>query len=145
MLDKQTSRRSPHDSCWVGVHAPWLILEGAMPRPPRPRRVIEGLEGRVYKPRGVAMSQLEEAVLTLDGLEALRLADMQGLYQEAAAERMGVSRATFARVLSEARRIVADALVEGKALNIGGGAISRCPRHEPHGPGQGRRRRCRGS
>jgi hypothetical protein len=57
--------------------------------------------------------------LALDGLEALRLADLEGLYQEAAAEHMGVSRPTFARILARARSAVAEALVEGKVLLIG--------------------------
>ncbi len=87
------------------------------------------------------MDQLEALELTLDGLEAMRLADMEGLYQEDAAERMDVSRATFARILTEARRTVALALVEGRALSIGGGPISRCP--DAHGGGCGRRRRHR--
>jgi predicted DNA-binding protein (UPF0251 family) len=96
-----------------------------MPRPPRRRRVFEGLEERVYKPAGVRMRGLERVSLTLDGLEAIRLADLEGLYQEEAANRMGISRATFARVLAEAHRVVAEALVRGKALDIGGGPIAR--------------------
>lgn len=96
-----------------------------MPRPPRRRRVFEGLEERTYKPAGVRMRGLERVSLTLDGLEAIRLADLEGLYQEEAANRMGISRATFARVLSEAHRVVAEALVRGKALDIGGGPIAR--------------------
>ena len=55
----------------------------------------------------------------LDGLEALRLADLEGLYQEAAAEHMGVSRPTFARILARAHAAVAEALVVGKVLVIG--------------------------
>jgi predicted DNA-binding protein (UPF0251 family) len=87
--------------------------------------VFEGLEERVYKPAGVRMRGLERVSLTLDGLEAIRLADLEGLYQEDAAARMGISRATFARVLAEAHRAVAEALVRGKALDIGGGPIDR--------------------
>jgi predicted DNA-binding protein (UPF0251 family) len=91
------------------------------------------------------MRELEQVNLTLDGLEALRLAELEGLYQEEAAERMGVSRATFARVLTAARKVVADALVHGKAVEISGGPVDRrargswpCPVHG------GRRRRGRG-
>lgn len=93
------------------------------------------------------MADLEAVTLGFDGLEALRLADVEGLYQEAAAERMGVSRATFARIVAAARRTLAEALVEGKAIEIGGGAVRRrrkdawpCPVHG----GRGRRGRgCR--
>jgi len=73
------------------------------------------------------MSGLEVTTLTLDGLEAMRLADLEGLYHDEAAGRMGVSRATFARVLAEARRSVADALVGGKAIEIGGGPVDPRP------------------
>ena len=110
-----------------------------MARPPRVRNVHEELEGGVFKPQGVPTTQLEQVQLTLDGLEALRLADLEGLYQEQAAEQMGVSRATFARILTEARARVARALVERQALVIGGGPVRRC--REGAGLGGCRRRR----
>jgi predicted DNA-binding protein (UPF0251 family) len=122
-----------------------IITEAAMARPVQARKIRHGLSEREFKPRGVPLTGLEQVQLTLDGLEALRLADLEGLYQEEAARRMGVSRATFARVLASARKSVADALVNGKALEIGGGTVSRrargrwpCPVHG------GRRRRGRG-
>ena len=90
-----------------------------MPRPETKRRVSRRLKDRFFKPHAVPMERLELVALSLDGLEALRLADVEGLYQEEAAERMGVSRATFARILSTARRSVADALLNGKAVDIG--------------------------
>jgi hypothetical protein len=62
-------------------------------------------------------------VVTLDEFEAIRLADREGLKQEEAAEKMQISRPTFGRVLEAARRKVADALVEGLPLRIGGGAV----------------------
>lgn len=61
--------------------------------------------------------------LTLDEFEAIRLTDREGLYQEQAAERMGVSRATFGRIVEAARRKIAEVLVEGKALRIEGGPV----------------------
>ncbi|GAG34461.1 unnamed protein product, partial [marine sediment metagenome] len=48
-----------------------------------------------FKPRGIPLAALEEVVLTVDEFEALRLADLQGLYQAQAAEKMDVSRQTF--------------------------------------------------
>jgi hypothetical protein len=56
--------------------------------------------------------------LYLDELEAIRLADLEGLYHEQGAERMGVSRATFGRILEGARRKIAGVLVQGQALRI---------------------------
>ena len=61
--------------------------------------------------------------MALDEVEALRLADLQGLYQEQAAVQMQISRPTFARIIEAARRKVAEALIHGKALRIEGGAV----------------------
>jgi predicted DNA-binding protein (UPF0251 family) len=69
------------------------------------------------------LRDLAEVVMTLDEVEALRLADLDGLYQEQAGEQMKVSRATFARIVESARRKVADALIHGKALRLEGGVI----------------------
>lgn len=94
-----------------------------MVRPKCPRQV-ESIPGSVYfKPRGVPVAALEEVVLSMDEFEAIRLADYEGLYQEEAAERMGISRPTFGRILMAARRKTADALLNGKALKIMGGVI----------------------
>ena len=92
-----------------------------MARPPRCRYVNQLPGSTYFKPRGVPMSQLDEIVVTVDELEALRLADLDGLYQEQAARQMKVSRQTFGRIVSSARRKVAKALVEGAALKIDGG------------------------
>ncbi len=51
-------------------------------------------------------------------VEALRLVDLEGLSQEEAGARMGVSRGTVWRILHEARRKVAQALVEGRRIMI---------------------------
>ena len=91
-----------------------------MPRPRICRRVGCKPEALYFKPRGIPVSLLEEEVLTIDELESLRLADRLGLYHEDAASRMNVSRQTFGRIVESARRKVADALVNGKALKIEG-------------------------
>ena len=80
-------------------------------------------EAVYFKPRGIPVSLLEEVEVTVDELEAIRLADLDGLYQEDAAAKMNVSRQTFGRIVESARRKVADALVGGKALKIEGGNI----------------------
>jgi predicted DNA-binding protein (UPF0251 family)/predicted Fe-Mo cluster-binding NifX family protein len=74
-----------------------------------------------FKPQGVPMRDLNEVYLTLDGFEALRLADHEGLNHDAAAKKMAVSRQTFSRILAQARATVANALVSGLALCIQGG------------------------
>jgi len=77
-----------------------------------------------FRPEGIPARDLEEVVLPLECLEALRLSDLEKLDQETAAARMNVSRQTFGRVLSEAREMVAEALVVGKMIRIHGGAYA---------------------
>jgi hypothetical protein len=77
----------------------------------------------VFHPAGIPARDLGEIVLALDEFEAIRLADLEGLYQEQAAERMSVSRPTFGRILAAAHRKVAEALAHGKTLKIEGGTI----------------------
>ena len=92
-----------------------------MPRPTRPR-CVETVPGVTYfKPQGVPLRLLEEIVLTVDELEAIRLKDLEDLDGEAAAARMAVSRPTYQRILDRARRKVAEVLVQGKALRVEGG------------------------
>jgi uncharacterized protein len=70
------------------------------------------------------MTELEEVVLALDELEALRLVDFEALSQKAAGEKMGVSRGTIGRLLEKGRKIVVDVLLHGKALRIEGGPVA---------------------
>ena len=74
-----------------------------------------------FKPRAVPLGDLSEACLSVEGFEAIRLADLEELTMENAASRMGVSRHTFGRILAEGRKAVADALANGRALRIKGG------------------------
>ena len=94
-----------------------------MPRPCCLRHIDVNPCSVYFKPAGIPVHMLEEVVLTLDELESLRLADLDGLYQEQAAEKMKISRPTFSRVVEQARRKVADALIHGKALRLEGGAV----------------------
>jgi uncharacterized protein len=77
----------------------------------------------VFKPAGIPFRQLEKVVMTLDEFEAIRLADLDSLYHEQAAARMGISRATFSRIVDSAHAKVADVLAHGKALHIEGGPV----------------------
>jgi len=94
-----------------------------MPRPRHCRRVAQLPQANYYKPRGIPLSVLEEVILTVDEFEAIRLTDLEGLYQADAAEKMSVSRQTLGRILETAHKKIADALVHGKALLIKGGPI----------------------
>ena len=76
-----------------------------------------------FKPSGIPFGKLELVKITVDELEAIRLADLEGLYQEQAAEMINVSRQTFGRIIVSAHRKVAEALVMGKSILIEGGEI----------------------
>ncbi len=86
---------------------------------PRPKK-LRLCEGNfcvpAFKPTGTPLSKLERIELFRDELEALRLCDLEGLTQEEAGVRMGVSRGTVQRIITGARRKTAEALTEGKAL-----------------------------
>ena len=90
-------------------------------RPRKSRLVRNAPTARFYKPRGTPMSEITIIALKDEEWEAILLVDHQGHTQEEAAELMGISRPTFSRVLTGARKAVARALVEGAALEIGGG------------------------
>lgn len=92
-----------------------------MPRPRKPRCIAAEPRVSYFKPRGIPLRELEEEYLGMEEIEALRLTDMEGLSMEEAASVMKVSRHTFGRVLRSARKIVARALVHGRALRIEGG------------------------
>jgi len=114
------------------------------PRPSIPRRIAEAAEDRFFKPRGIPLRVLEIVTLGHDELEALRLADLEGLYQAEVAERMGVSRQTVGNILKEAHRKVAEALLQEKAIQVAGGLVVEGPHRGC--PGRGRNRRsCRGA
>lgn len=118
-----------------------------MTRPTKIRAVRHTPTVLHFKPAGVPLRGLEEVALGLDELEALRLADLQNLSHEDVGAMMNVSRATAGRILAEARRKVALALVHGWAIRVEGGAVDlrsadqRGPRGRRRGGGQHRRRR----
>ena len=100
-----------------------------MPRPFRCRRVRCKPDANYFKPRGIPTDLLEEVNLTMDELEAIRLADLEGSYQEDAAKKMNVSRQTFGNIIVSAHKKIADVLVNSKALKIEGGVVKMIERH----------------
>jgi len=104
-----------------------------VPRPKMPRCVSAYPTMAAFVPSGMPITG--EVSMTIEELEAIRLSDFEHLDQETAATLMEVSRHTFGRVLSNARSIIAEALITGKALKIGGGV------YELRGMGRRRRRR----
>ena len=120
-------------------------------RPVQSRSVEEIPSVTCFLPDGVPAAQLQNVVLSVDELEAMRLADLEGMYHADAAEKMKVSRQTFGRIIESARKKVAEALVCGKSICIKGGKIEgscaaghacpafcicpQCGYEQPHVPG----------
>ena len=92
-----------------------------MPRP-RKKRFVQGqLMASRFHPNRAPGTDVKTVFLPVEGLEAIRLNDLEGLDQEASSQSMGVSRQTFGRILCHARNKVAEALVMGGELRIEGG------------------------
>jgi len=94
-----------------------------MPRPQYNRIVHEPPLYSHFKPAGVRRQNLQEIVLTLDEFEAFRLADQLGYSHAQAAEEMEISRSTFSRLIEKARKKIADFIIQGRVLAIGGGSV----------------------
>lgn len=92
-----------------------------MARPTKFRRVEFFPKDTYFVPWGKPKCQIEEIVLKVEELEAMRLKDIEKLTQEECAERMYISRQTFQNVIDSAREKVATALAQGKAIRISGG------------------------
>lgn len=75
----------------------------------------------LYQPQGISRGDLQEVILKVEELEAIRLKDLLRLEQEECARHMQVSRSTFQRVLNDARYKIAEALINGNAIRIEGG------------------------
>ncbi len=93
-----------------------------MSRPIKKRKVCLQLKSAYFQPQGVSPFDLSEMLLEVDEIEAVRLADLEGKYQEDAARQMGISRQTFGNIIERAHHKIAEALIRGKALRIN------CPR-----------------
>jgi len=92
-----------------------------MVRPRLCRRVGFDPNVTYFKPRGIPLRELEEVILPVDEYEAVRLKDLEGLEQEECAKKMNISQPTFHRLVISARKKIADAIINGKAIKIEGG------------------------
>jgi predicted DNA-binding protein (UPF0251 family) len=92
-----------------------------MVRPKKNRLVRFDPKINYFKPRGIPVFDLAEVCLTVDEREAIRLADLLDMSHEDAGRQMGVSRATFGRIVQNARKTIADAIINGKAVRVEGG------------------------
>jgi len=88
------------------------------PRPCIRRRVRAKPNSSYFKPSGIPTRDLEKANLSMDEFEALRLIDYENLSQDEACKKMEVSQPTLSRILTPARKKLADAIINAKAINI---------------------------
>lgn len=87
-----------------------------MPRPKRLRKVVAPPSFKGFKPYGCVKKKQKVCELFYEEYEAIKLADYDSLNQQEAAEVMGVSRPTFARIYTSARQKMAIALVEAREI-----------------------------
>ncbi|WP_429148551.1 DUF134 domain-containing protein [Anaerotaenia torta] len=97
-----------------------------MPRPRKHRRVCSHPRCTSFKPCGGSEQGI---TMTLDEYEVIRLIDLEGLTQEQCAEQMEVARTTVQAIYTNARKILAQCIVEGRPLQIGGGDVLFCEHH----------------
>jgi predicted DNA-binding protein (UPF0251 family) len=100
-----------------------------MVRPRLQRKVSGEFCATYFKPAGIPVRDLQTVNLTVDELEAVRLTDLEELYQADAAEKMSVSRQTLGNILKSAHKKIAEALIQGKAIRIEGGAVDYIRNH----------------
>jgi predicted DNA-binding protein (UPF0251 family) len=96
------------------------------PRPKKPRTCCclqREKDTLVYKPAGTPLSDLQQAIIQPDEVEALHLCDGLGLTQQQAGERMGISRGTVQRLVVCGRKKLIDALLAGNAIFLPAGDL----------------------
>ncbi len=89
-----------------------------MARPMRWRRVRFHTEVNSFKPIGIPRRDLEEVTLYNDEVEAMRLLELEEKTQDECAKLMEISQPTFNRIINRARKKIADAIINGKVINI---------------------------
>jgi predicted DNA-binding protein (UPF0251 family) len=83
-----------------------------------------------FGPMGPGESHPKPVVMTVDEYETVRLIDLEGFTQEECATQMKIARTTVQGIYNDARKKIADSLVNGKTLRIEGGSYRLCDGHE---------------
>ncbi len=101
-----------------------------MPRPRKWRKVCCLPESNRFGPLNAPSNPDHFIVMTVDEYETIRLVDLEGFTQEECAEQMKIARTTVQRIYNDARKKLAEVLVNGKVLRIEGGDYTLCDGHE---------------
>lgn len=114
-----------------------------MPRPRKWRKVCCLPDSNRFGPLNAAVNQEHFVTMTVDEYETIRLIDLEGFTQEECANQMNIARTTVQGIYTEARRKIAESLVNGKVLRIEGGDYKLCDGFENSCGGGGcHRHRC---
>lgn len=97
-----------------------------MPRPRKWRKVCCLPESTQFGPLTPFSDPDLFVLMTVEEYETIRLIDLEGLTQEECADQMNIARTTVQRIYADARRKIAESLVLGKVLRIGGGDYQLC-------------------
>lgn len=101
-----------------------------MPRPKKCRKVCCLPQCDLFGPLSLSNENTRIIQMTVDEYEAIRLIDLEGLQQEECAEKMDVARTTVQRIYNDARKKLAEALVNGSRIKIEGGDVTLCNRKD---------------
>ena len=112
-----------------------------MPRPQKCRRICAMPAIRRFSPESRLQREKGEIVMGIDEYEVVRLLDYEGMTQEECARQLDVARSTVANIYDNARKKLADVLVNGKYLRLEGGNYRLCDENENCGK-RGCRRGC---
>lgn len=102
-----------------------------MSRPRKWRNVCSLPENTEFGPINSARRRGQAVVLGIDEYETIRLIDHVGFNQEECAAQMNIARTTVQKIYSEARKKIADALVNARVLTIEGGDYRLCDGEGP--------------
>lgn len=97
-----------------------------MPRPRKWRKVCCLPDVNRFGPLGSSVEKEHFVIMSVDEYETIRLIDLEGLTQEECSIQMNVARTTVQGIYQEARKKIAESLVNGKILRIEGGDYKLC-------------------
>ena len=97
-----------------------------MARPRKWRKVCCLPDSTQFGPLNVPINQEHFVTMTIDEYETIRLIDIEGFTQEECANQMNVARTTIQGIYNDARKKIAESLVNGKVLRIEGGDYKLC-------------------
>ena len=97
-----------------------------VPRPRKCRKVCCLPKSNLFGPVNALYNSNNYIKMTVEEYETIRLIDLEGMMQEECADKMGVARTTVQRIYNDARKKLAQCLVEGKLLKIEGGDYKLC-------------------